>query len=72
MAYREDQDGTVIITLTHADYDKLLLCLGYASGSAMKEQEYTIADSFLELANSVNQGNPQWRPYETLSTKAFD
>jgi len=69
--YTEDNEGHVIITLNRQDYDSLLLCLGFASGSAMKEGSLSIADSFLRLANSINYGNPYWTPYET-SNQAYD
>ncbi len=62
--YTEDQYGQVIITLTHNDYNHLLLCLGFASGAAMQKGEYQMADRFLRLANTVNLGNPDWTPYE--------
>ena len=66
--YQEDQYGNITITLNHQNYDSLLLCLGYAAGSALKQSEYRLADSFLQLANVVNQGNSQWRPYATTSS----
>ncbi len=69
--YTEDSDGHVILTISHGDYDSLLLCLGFASGSAMKEGELPLAHCFLKLANSINIGNPDWTPYET-STASYD
>lgn len=69
--YAEDQDGNVVITLNRQDYDSLLLCLGYAIGGATKDNALDIANVFLRLANTVNQGNPDWRPYATTPTEAI-
>lgn len=69
--YTEDNEGRVILTISHEDYNTLLLCLGFAAGSAMKETQLPMAHAFLKLANSINVGNPDWTPYET-STASYD
>ena len=71
MAYTEDHEGNVILTLESKDYESLLLCLGMATGYAVKEGNQKIANSFLELANRINLGNPDWTPYKT-SAQAYD
>jgi hypothetical protein len=61
--YTETSDGKVLLTLSHGDYSELLLALGYALGSAVKINEKPMAKSFLRLANTINDGNPDWQPY---------
>jgi hypothetical protein len=60
--YTENGDK-VVITLSHSDYNGLLLALGYAVGAAVKINERHVAQSFLRLANTINDGNPDWEPY---------
>jgi hypothetical protein len=66
--YTEDNEGNVVLTISRNDYNTLLLCLGFAAGSAIKEGTPPMAHSFLKLANSINVGNPDWTPYETAET----
>ena len=61
--YTESSDGKVLLTLDHSEYNTLLLALGYALGSAVKINEKPMAESFLRLANTINDGNPDWQPY---------
>lgn len=77
--YTEDNDGHVVITLTHHDYNALLLVLGFAAGGAMQKGNLDMAHSFLKLANSINVGNPDWTPYlgersstDETSTASYD
>ncbi len=61
--YTED-NGNVVITISHGDYTLLLLALGYALGAAMKTNDLpSFAQSFLRLSNTINDGNPDWEPY---------
>jgi hypothetical protein len=64
MSFSQDNQGNVTIKLTGNDYGGLLLCLGYATGAAVKEGDMRLADKFLEMSNIINQGNPKWVPYE--------
>jgi hypothetical protein len=61
--YTESNDGKVVITLEHSDYNALVMALGYAVGAAVKINEQPMAESFLRLANVINYGNPDWEPY---------
>jgi hypothetical protein len=63
--YSESPDGEVLIKLKHTDYESLLIFLGYALGQAVKDGEPQLADQMLQLANTINDGNPQWRRYRT-------
>jgi hypothetical protein len=52
----------VKLELSEADYDGLLMMLGYAIGAAMRD-DMTTAYAFLRLANRINKDNPNWTPY---------
>ena len=52
------------ITLTDDEFDQLLIVCGYAAGAAMNNREDRLAYSFIQLANRINEGNPNWTPYE--------
>lgn len=66
MSYREEH-GQVILTMSREDYQMLLIVLGYAIGGAIKEQ-WTPAEEIFELTNRINEGNPNFRPYELSSS----
>lgn len=56
MSYGE-KDGQVVLTMSRADYETLLICLGAAAGLAVALQPH------LELMDRLNEGNPNYRPY---------
>jgi hypothetical protein len=58
------QGERVTLDMTRDDYDKLMLMLGYATGAANMAGELTLFWSWLRLANELNNGNPNFRPYE--------
>jgi hypothetical protein len=60
MSYREE-NGQVILTMDHLDWELLLMALGRAL-STMRERDERSA--FLSLVNRLNQGNPNYRPYQ--------
>ena len=55
--YSEATDGTVNLRITHDDYNYLIMGLGCLAA--------TIGSDVLEVANRINEGNPQWTSYET-------
>jgi hypothetical protein len=54
----------VTIKLSRDDFAFLNFALGIAAGS-MSHQKLMLY-SLLRLANTVNEGNPQWTPYELV------
>ena len=66
MSYKEE-DGKVILTLDRSDYEMLLLCLGMAAGWAIKEKKDS--SPFVELVNRINEGNPDFIPYQVREKK---
>jgi hypothetical protein len=60
---RRLENGDVQITISAASFQTLLLALGYASGSAWQKQDRELFSSFLQLANTINVGNPEYKPY---------
>jgi hypothetical protein len=58
-----DADSEIIISLTRAEYSRLLLMMGFATGSAFKEDRY-LAYRFMDLANRISRDNPDWKPYD--------
>jgi hypothetical protein len=56
------ENGRVVIDISQDEFDELLLALGYAAGDLMREGGNPYA--MLRLANSINEGNPAWTPYE--------
>jgi hypothetical protein len=51
----------VTITLTNEQYEVLILALGFAADGAKDSRLFA---AFIRLANAVNEGNPNWVPYE--------
>lgn len=58
------ENGKVQITLSGEEYNSLLLMTGYAAGAAESGGHEGIRNSWLKLANAINEGNPDWTPYE--------
>lgn len=56
-------DEDVTIKLTRAEFNTLLLLLGYATGAAMNRGDEEWARRFFLLADAVNRDNPAWTPY---------
>ena len=51
------------IQLNERDFGTLLLCLGYAMASAQQAMNYDLAERFTNLANRINEGDPNYIPY---------
>ena len=66
MMRREPQTGCVVIELSPDDFDSLLICIGYAAGAAA-ERDIKLFYRWMRLANSVNDGNPDYLPAEILA-----
>ncbi len=62
MAYKREGD-TVFLTMTVDQYELLLLALGYATGAASKDGS-SFFWTFVRLVNELNEGNPNFTPYE--------
>jgi hypothetical protein len=54
----------VRIEIPRDTHSLLLLALGYAAGAAMKHGQNDLYRRFLQLANDINRGNPNYVPYE--------
>ena len=56
--YREENDQ-VILTMSRKDHENLIYFLGFAAGLTHRPPQ----DVF-ELLNRLNQGNPNYTPYQ--------
>ncbi len=61
MAYREE-NGQVVLTMSREDWQNLLMSLGIAAGSL--DPESPMLARLFNLVNRLNQGNPNYRPYQ--------
>lgn len=69
------EGGRVVIDISGDEYTLLLLALGVATGKASmpdraRDLPGALMDHFLRLANSINEGNPNWTPYLVDAPKA--
>jgi hypothetical protein len=55
------ENGRVVIEIEEGQFALLLLALGIATGNAGQSD---FAAAFLRLANTINEGNPDWTPYK--------
>jgi hypothetical protein len=53
------KDGRVYFDLSEREFERLLLFLGMAAGANDGELAYEVT----RLANVINEGNPDWIPY---------
>jgi hypothetical protein len=51
------------IELTDDEYDVLLMMSGYAAGAADQAGDQPLKWVFVKLANRINKGDPNFRPY---------
>jgi hypothetical protein len=59
MSYREE-NGQVVLTMSRGDYEILLIVLGYSFSSTL----WVDRDAALRYINRLNEGNPNYTPYE--------
>ena len=69
MSYREE-NGQVILTMSREDYERLLMLLGACTVHAAHggKSMFTL-DDILGLLNRLNDGNPNYTPYELSPRK---
>lgn len=58
------ENGNVHITIAEDDFMLLLLALGFAIG-AVREGDGTLFRTFIRLADTINEGNSNYKPYGT-------
>jgi hypothetical protein len=62
MSYREE-NGQVVLTMSREDYQSLIYKLGVAGAAALNHSPENFRRE-LEFMNRLNEGNPNYRPYE--------
>lgn len=63
MSWQKTADRKIVITLTEDEWSDLLLALTFASVEALIRNR-TSWPRVARLINEVNNGNPDWEPYE--------
>jgi hypothetical protein len=63
MSYRKDGDK-ITIELTEQDYKLLMFGLGHAANHIRDQGIEAIFYTLVALTNRVNEGNPEFTPYE--------
>lgn len=64
MLTKNGENYDLKLELTQKEFDLLLVLAGMATGLAFKNGMTKLAYSFLDLANRINEGNPNYHPYE--------
>jgi len=62
MTYTENAD-TITLEMTKAQYDQLLMMLGFAAGAAHKDVNETLFYHFIAFTNKLNATNPHFNQY---------
>jgi hypothetical protein len=62
------KDGRVYFDLNEGEFLRLLLFLGMAAGANDGE----LAHEVTRLANVINEGNPDWTPYDVPKNSTRD
>jgi hypothetical protein len=63
MAYSENQKGEVLLTMSRADYDVLLMALGSAMSVSRSDRGVPLS-ILIPTVNRLMHGNPNWTPYQ--------
>lgn len=58
--WREEENSDVVVTMSRADWNTLLISLGYATGGMGSPQR----DQMLRFVDRLNVGNPHYVPYQ--------
>jgi hypothetical protein len=58
------ENGRVLIDIGEDDFEILIFLMGLGAGTAQREGSTGLFWRFISLANAVNEGNPNWTPYE--------
>lgn len=64
MSYKRTDDGRIVLDLSPDQFDGILIALGYALGFAQDSGNVEYVQCWLRLVNQINQGNPNYTPYE--------
>ena len=73
MGYSE-KDGQVVLTLSRDDYSSLIFYMGAATGVLLRDSPRPDTQDralrrMLEFLNRLNQGNPNYTPYQVGEKK---
>jgi hypothetical protein len=65
MSYSEE-NGLVILSMSREDYERVLLLLGQATVESVRRHGRSLfnLNDILALLNRLNQGNPNYTPYQ--------
>lgn len=70
MGYAQ-KNGNVVLTMSVADYQLVLMILGFCTAAAMRGEGPLSPVDLVRLTNRLNEGNPGFTPYsEVVSAKA--
>ena len=59
------ENGHMLIDISEDEYNWLLLVLGFATSAAYQKKDSIVTFArVLTLTNTINEGNPDWTPYE--------
>jgi hypothetical protein len=58
------ENGDVQITMSHDDWELLLIVMGTAAGAGVRERGMSTLSESLALVNRLNAGNPSFIQYE--------
>jgi len=59
---RRENGRRVVIDISEEEFDVLMIALGIAAGSRIGQRES--AREIFRLVNTINEGNPDFTPYE--------
>lgn len=63
------ENGLVHVTLKNQEFDLLLMGIGMAAGLVSLEGNKPLFRQLTRLANAVNDGNPDFNPYDVPPEK---
>lgn len=65
MSYSEE-NGQVVLRIDPGVWGKLLLTLGISTGYAARDRNQERVNSVLQLINTLEDGNPDYKPYSVV------
>lgn len=63
MSYHAERDQ-VVLTMSVEDYERLLAVFAIATSASLNGRGILSLNNILALLNRVNEGNPQYTPYQ--------
>jgi hypothetical protein len=62
--FSREPNGLIALRMTQDEWDELVALMGFATAQVIRERDAPAFWRAIRLVNRLNEGNPDFRPYE--------